>query len=155
MPATASRVRDQWLLPILEETLSKASLAELESALGDSYWEAAVASGSITDEWLLALLSKRAHMRIAEDLFVTQAALDVVPENRARRYRILPLDASPSRLEIATANPYDIDCERTLGFWSGRAVGACLAAPGMIAERIDAEYSRKRRASLRFSSASE
>jgi type II secretory ATPase GspE/PulE/Tfp pilus assembly ATPase PilB-like protein/8-oxo-dGTP pyrophosphatase MutT (NUDIX family) len=142
---TATEIRDPWLLPILEEFLSKEIVARIETVATDSYWEAAVATGSITDQELLAIVSRRAHTKIADDLFTTPTAIDVVPETLARRYRILPLDASASRLEIATANPYDADCERTLGFWSGRAVGMSLAPPLIIAERIELAYGKIRK----------
>jgi type II secretory ATPase GspE/PulE/Tfp pilus assembly ATPase PilB-like protein/8-oxo-dGTP pyrophosphatase MutT (NUDIX family) len=145
MTAVATSARDQWLLPILEEILPEPAIAQIEATLTDSYWQAAVSSGCVSDERLLAIISRRAHTRIAEDLFVSPAAIDVVPETLARRYRILPLDASASRLEIATANPYDADCERTLGFWSGRTVGISLAPPLRIAERIDEAYGREQR----------
>ena len=144
MLATAATPRDLWLLPILEELLPQSDVAKIEEAVCESYWEAAVATGSISDEDLLSIISRRAHTRIADDLFVAPAALDVVPETLARRYHILPLDASTSRLEIATANPYDADCERTLGFWSGRAVGISLAPPLVIAERIEQAYGKSR-----------
>ena len=145
MTTTATVARDQWLLPILEEFLAADEVARIEDVVGDSYWEAAVATGCITDEDLLAIISRRAHAKIAEDLFASPGAINVVPETLARRYHILPLDASASRLEIATANPYDADCERTIGFWSGRAVGISLAPPLLIAERIDEAYSESRR----------
>ena len=145
MLSTAVKPRDLWLLPILEEILPQSDVSKIEEAVCDSYWEAAVATGCISDDDLLSLISRRAHTRIADDLFVAPAALDVVPENLARRYHILPLDASTSRLEIATANPYDADCERTLGFWSGRAVGISLAPPLVIAERIEQAYGKSRK----------
>ena len=142
---TTTVARDQWLLPILEEFLSADEVAKIEDAVTDSYWEAAVSTGCISDEDLLAIISRRAHTKIAEDLFASPGAINVVPETLARRYHILPLDASASRLEIATANPYDADCERTIGFWSGRAVGIALAPPLLIAERIDEAYSKSRK----------
>ncbi len=145
MPTTAVAPRDQWMLPILEGFLSASDVAKIEEAVCDSYWEAAVATGCISDDDLLSIISRRAHTRIADDLFVAPGALDVVPETLARRYHILPLDASTSRLEIATANPYDADCERTLGFWSGRAVGISLAPPLLIAERIEEAYGKSRK----------
>ena len=145
MTTTAILPRDQWLLPILEELLPTEDIKTIEDAVNESYWEAAVSTGCISDEDLLSIISRRAHTRIAEDLFVSPGAIDVVPETLARRYRILPLDASASRLEIATANPYDADCERTLGFWSGRAVGISLAPPLLISERIDEAYGNSRK----------
>jgi len=144
VPTTATVIRDQWLLPILEELLPTEDVKTIEDAVNESYWEAAVSTGRISDEDLLSIISRRAHTRIAEDLFVSPGAIDVVPETLARRYRILPLDVSASRLEIATANPYDADCERTLGFWSGRAVGISLAPPLLISERIDEAYGKSR-----------
>jgi type II secretory ATPase GspE/PulE/Tfp pilus assembly ATPase PilB-like protein/8-oxo-dGTP pyrophosphatase MutT (NUDIX family) len=143
---TANVLRDPWLLPILKEFLPADAVIKVEAIATDSYWEAAVASGAITDQELLAIVSRRAHTRIADDLFVSPNAIEVIPETLARRYRILPLDASVSRLEIATANPYDADCERTLGFWSGRAVGMSLAPPLAIAERIEQAYGKTRSA---------
>ncbi|MEP6905192.1 MAG: ATPase, T2SS/T4P/T4SS family [Gemmatimonadales bacterium] len=141
--AAISPPRDPWLLPILEEILPPAAIEQIASEVEGSYWETAVSSGHTSDEQLLAVVSRRAHTPIAEDLFVNPNAIDVVPESLARRYRILPLDASASRLEIATANPYDADCERTLGFWAGRAIGISLAPPLIIAERIDEAYRRR------------
>jgi type II secretory ATPase GspE/PulE/Tfp pilus assembly ATPase PilB-like protein/8-oxo-dGTP pyrophosphatase MutT (NUDIX family) len=141
---TETVIRDQWLLPILHEILATDDVRKIEDAVSESYWEAAVSTGCISDGDLLSIISRRAHTRIAEDLFVSPGAIDVVPETLARRYRILPLDASASRLEIATANPYDADCERTLGFWSGRAVGISLAPPLLISERIDEAYGKSR-----------
>lgn len=145
MPSTVVVPRDQWLLPILEEILPQFDVSKIEEAVCDSYWEAAVATGAISDDDLLSIVSRRAHTRIADDLFAAPGAIDVVPETLARRYHILPLDASTSRLEIATANPYDADCERTLGFWSGRAVGISLAPPLLIAERIEEAYGKSRK----------
>jgi type II secretory ATPase GspE/PulE/Tfp pilus assembly ATPase PilB-like protein/8-oxo-dGTP pyrophosphatase MutT (NUDIX family) len=134
-----------WLLPILQEILAPDAVAAIEGAVTDSCWEAAVTTGAITDERLLSIVSRRTHTRIAEDLYASPAAIEIVPESLARRYAILPLDASASRLEIATSNPYDADCERTLEFWSGRAVGMSLAPPLAIAERMDEAYSESRR----------
>jgi type II secretory ATPase GspE/PulE/Tfp pilus assembly ATPase PilB-like protein/8-oxo-dGTP pyrophosphatase MutT (NUDIX family) len=145
MTAGATLPRDAWLLPVLEEILPAEIVATIEGTVTESYWEAAVATGSISDARLLAIVSRRAHTRIADDLFVSPGALEIVPESLARRYHILPLDASASRLEIATSNPYDADCERTLGFWSGRAVGMSLAPPMIIAERIEEAYGKARR----------
>ncbi len=43
-------------------------------------------------------------------------------------------------MEIATANPFDLDCEKTLAFATGREVRLLLASPAVIAERIDELY---------------
>src|SRR5688500_1049513 len=79
-------------------------------------------------------------MRVANLMSVTQAARELVPEQLARKYRVVPLAISDSILDIATADPHDLDCERTLAFATGRTVRMSLAAPARIVERIDELY---------------
>ena len=133
-------VSDSWLAPILREILPENDFAAMESRLTSSYWESALRTGGITDEQLLAAIAKRTHLRVAHGLVVTTQAKERVPERLARRFRVLPLSLSDSTLEIATANPYDLDCERTLAFASGRSVRMSLASPLRIAERLEEVY---------------
>ena len=79
-------------------------------------------------------------MRIANVMSVTQAARELVPEQLARKYRILPLAITDSTLDIATADPHDLDCERTLAFATGRTVRMQLASPLRIADRLEEVY---------------
>jgi type II secretory ATPase GspE/PulE/Tfp pilus assembly ATPase PilB-like protein/8-oxo-dGTP pyrophosphatase MutT (NUDIX family) len=131
---------DQWLVPILTDILSERSLRELEPAVGASYWRAAVDKALLTDDELLEALSARTRFRIATDLLVSSQARDKVPERLARKFGILPLAISASTLDIATSNPYDLDCEKTLAFATARTVRMCLASPDRIQERIEEVY---------------
>ena len=133
-------VRDGWLLPILSEILPGDSFDAMESRVTSSYWEAALHSGGVTDEQLLDAVARRTRLRVAHGLVVTSQAKERVPERLARRFHVLPLSLSDSTLEIATANPYDLDCERTLAFASGRTVRMTLASPVRIAERLEEVY---------------
>jgi type II secretory ATPase GspE/PulE/Tfp pilus assembly ATPase PilB-like protein/8-oxo-dGTP pyrophosphatase MutT (NUDIX family) len=63
-----------------------------------------------------------------------------VSERLARRFSILPLSLSETTLEIATSNPYDLDCEKTLAFAARRTVRMSLASPDRIQERIEEVY---------------
>ncbi len=63
-----------------------------------------------------------------------------MPETVARRYHVLPMRVTDSYLEIATANPFDLDCEKALAFATGREVRMLLASPAKIQERIDELY---------------
>ncbi|MDQ4079117.1 MAG: type II/IV secretion system protein, partial [Gemmatimonadota bacterium] len=67
-------------------------------------------------------------------------AREHVPEALARKYRIVPLTITDSALEIATADPHDLDCERTLAFATGRTVKMALAAPTKISDRLEELY---------------
>ncbi len=117
-------------------------MASLDAA-GESYWEGAVRRGLVDDDELLTLLADRLRMKRAPRLFVSSQARSRVSEALARKYRVLPLSVTDTTLEIATADPYDFDCERTLAFASGRAVRMNLASPLRIAERIDEVYCRQ------------
>ncbi|MFL5640018.1 MAG: GspE/PulE family protein, partial [Gemmatimonadaceae bacterium] len=107
----------------------------------------------VTDEELLAALAVRTGFGIATGLLVSAAARDVVSEQLARRYAILPLAVSESVLEVATSSPYDIDCEKTLAFATRRAVRMLLAAPNRIQERIEEVYAPVERVSKILDSA--
>ena len=131
---------DPWLLPLLREILPETAVDHLESTVETSYWRAVVDAGLASDDALLELLSNRTHFRIAIDLLVSSEACDRVSEKLARRFGILPLSISDSILDIATANPYDLDCEKTLAFATGRTVRMSLAPPDRIMERIEEVY---------------
>jgi type II secretory ATPase GspE/PulE/Tfp pilus assembly ATPase PilB-like protein/CheY-like chemotaxis protein len=68
------------------------------------------------------------------------AAKERVPEQVARRYQILPLRATDSYLEVATANPFDLDAEKALAFATAREIRMLLLSPSKIAEKLDEVY---------------
>jgi len=140
MSTSARSARDEWLLPTLEGLLPPDQFAQLKASREDSYWEAAVRRNAVKDEDILAALAKRFRMKIANVLQVSQQARELVPEQLVRKYRVLPLAVSDSILDIATADPHDLDCERTLAFALGRTVRMSLASPGQIAQRLDEVY---------------
>ena len=85
-------------------------------------------------------LASRFRLPVADLSRVTEQALALVPEKWARRFHVLPLSATEHELVIATADPLDVDCERTLGFASGRHIRLAIAAAPAIARRIDEVY---------------
>src|SRR5438552_2383809 len=131
---------DTWLFPILKEVLPEDALRALEPGDGRSLWRAVVDRSLLTDCDVLEALSTRTHFRIATDLLVSTEACERVPEKLARKFGVLPLSISQTILDIATANPYDLDCEKTLAFATGRTVRMSLAPPHRIMERIEEVY---------------
>ena len=140
MGTSARQARDEWVLTTLEGLLTPEQIGQLKAAREDSYWEAATRRGWTTDDMILAALSKRFRMKIANLALVSQQAKELVPEQLVRKYRVLPLQISDSILDIATADPHDLDCERTLAFALGRTVRMSLASPTKILERLDEVY---------------
>src|SRR5258706_5590606 len=117
--------------------LPSASIPSIESKVSVSYWRAAVDEGLTTDDEILEALSVRARVGIANGLLVSSQARDKVTEWLARRFEILPLSVSDSILDIATSNPYDIDCEETLAFATVRTVRMSIVPPSRLLEPTD------------------
>jgi type II secretory ATPase GspE/PulE/Tfp pilus assembly ATPase PilB-like protein len=136
---SVTAVRDEWLIPVLSKLID-ASQLEAVRAGTDSYWLTAVASGYTTDEDILTALAARFRMPIADLSTSSAAARAVVTEALARRHQIIPLLLTDAAIEIAIANPNDFDCERSLGFATGRQVRMSLASPTAIADELDALY---------------
>ena len=134
------RMRDDWLLPTLEGLVDANALLELKKLTHESLWDTAVGRGFVTDEILLSALSSRFRMKVADLTMVSAPARDAVQESMARKYRIVPLQLTDSMLDIATADPNDLDCERTLAFVTGRSIRMHLASPTRILDRIEELY---------------
>jgi type II secretory ATPase GspE/PulE/Tfp pilus assembly ATPase PilB-like protein/ActR/RegA family two-component response regulator len=105
-----------------------------------SIWNAVVELKLTSDEALLSSLATRFRLKLADLSQSDRAARELVPEGVARRYQILPVSVTDSALDIATANPFDFDCEKTLAFATGREVRSLLAAPRAIRDKIDEFY---------------
>jgi type II secretory ATPase GspE/PulE/Tfp pilus assembly ATPase PilB-like protein len=88
----------------------------------------------------LAATAARLRLPVADLSRVSPRAVQLVAERWARRYGVLPLAATDSRHEVATANPLDLDCERALAFATGRAVRFSIADAADIARRLDDVY---------------
>jgi type II secretory ATPase GspE/PulE/Tfp pilus assembly ATPase PilB-like protein/8-oxo-dGTP pyrophosphatase MutT (NUDIX family) len=85
-------------------------------------------------------MSERLRIPLAVLESATEHAARLVPERWARKYAILPLTVSDRRITVATADPFDVDCEHTLAFATGRDVVFHLAARDAIVHRIDEVY---------------
>lgn len=133
---------DEWLVPTLEKLIGADKLAEVRQSdeQKESLWEMVVAQQLVTDEQLLSAISTRFRVKLADITQIDRQARDTVPEQVARRYHTLPLQITDSYLEIATANPFDLDCEKTLAFATGREVRMLLASPSRIREKLDELY---------------
>ena len=131
---------DFWIMPALADVFGREALDSLDGSADGSLWKRAVDAGLASDSAILEALAARTHVGIANGLLVSSQALELVPERLARRFAVLPLTASDTILEIATSNPYDLDCEQVLAFASGRSVRMLLAAPDKILDRIEEVY---------------
>src|SRR5512141_2759515 len=86
------------------------------------------------------VLSRRFRLPIADLSLASAQAVALQPEKWARHFHVVPLSATAQELVIATADPLDVDCERTLGFATGRHIRLTLADSGEIGQRIEELY---------------
>src|SRR5947209_8325295 len=133
---------DEWLAHSLEGVLSAERLAELRAKAtpGRTLWETLVAEKIASDQQILSALSTRFRLKLADLATIDPKVKEGVPESLARRYRILPLRITDSYLEVATANPFDLDAEKALAFATAREIRLLLAAPSRIADKLDELY---------------
>jgi type II secretory ATPase GspE/PulE/Tfp pilus assembly ATPase PilB-like protein/CheY-like chemotaxis protein len=134
---------DEWLAPTLEKALPAGTIEALRGESADepqSLWATVVNRKIATDEEVLRLAAARFRLPVADLGQVEESVRDAVPEPLVRRYNILPLRITDSVLEIATANPFDIDAEKDLAFATGREVRTALCAPGKISQKLDELY---------------
>jgi len=94
----------------------------------------------LADDQILQAVAARFRMQVADLAMLDHRVQETVPEQVARKYHILPLRTTDSYLEIATANPFDIDAEKMLAFATGREVRLLLLSPGKIRDKLDELY---------------
>lgn len=134
--------RDAWLLPVLGYLLDPESLLRLQRRGTQSLWTTAVEDGLIDDRTVLVQAARHLRLPVADLCAVSPHALELVQERWARRHLVLPLTATSRELHVATANPFDVDAERALGFAAARRVRFALTSPVGLAERIERAYQR-------------
>src|SRR5882672_4952671 len=133
---------DEWLAQSLEGLVTPELLTDLrtKAEAGRTMWEMLVAQKVATDEQILGKLSTRFRLKIADVAQIDAKVKEGVPEQLARRYRILPIRLTDSFLELATANPFDLDAEKALAFATAREIRMLLLAPSKISEKLDEMY---------------
>src|SRR5438552_18983650 len=77
-------------------------------------WECLVAEKIATDAQIIDRLSHRFRLKVADVSKIDHTARNGVPEQLARRYRVLPLRLTDSYLELGSANHFDHDAAPAL-----------------------------------------
>jgi len=133
---------DEWLVRSLEGVVTPERVEELRAKAGpsQSLWEALVSEKVATNEQILAALSARFRLKIADVQQINSDVKTTVPEALARRFKVLPVTVTDSYLEVATANPFDLDAEKALAFATAREVRMVVLDPAKIAEKLDELY---------------
>ena len=133
---------DEWLVPTVTALTSAETVEALraEAQPTSTLWDLVTARGHATDDKLLEALAKRTRLKMADLSLRESKVKELVPQSLAQRYRIVPLRATDSFLDIATSNPFDLDAEKALAFATGREVRMHLATPAKINTTLDEMY---------------
>ncbi len=134
---------DEWLATILGPLLPAGALERAQQHGGgsnDSLWERVLDARLLPEADVLAALSARCRLPIADLGTVDAQGRDALPEALARRYRVVPVSVTDALLVVATANPFDVGAEQALAFATGREVRMALASPPRIREKLDELY---------------
>src|SRR5688572_15342600 len=133
---------DEWLVHSLEGVLTPELLAELRTKAQPNHtlWQTLVAQKIVGDEQILTALATRFRLKLADLQQLDPTVREKVPEPLARRFHVLPLRITDSFLEVATANPFDLDAEKALAFATAREIRTLLLAPSKISESLDQMY---------------
>ena len=134
---------DEWLVATVQVLLPEGSVESLRAETGTgmaSLWEQLVQRRLATDEQILEAIAKRFRLPVGDLTHVDPRIRDSLPENLVRRFNVLPLRMTDSFLEVATANPFDIDAEKMLAFATGREVRMLLGSPTRIREKVEQLY---------------
>ncbi len=134
---------DEWLVHTIEPLLPEGTVAAIRqepAPAPGALWEILVQRKLMADADLLQAVAKRFRIPVADLSRLDPKLQQAVPEQVARRFNVVPVGQTDSYLEIATANPFDIDAEKMLAFATGREVRMLLASPTTIRHRLDEMY---------------
>ncbi|MBA3496878.1 MAG: type II/IV secretion system protein [Gemmatimonadales bacterium] len=134
---------DEWLVHTIDPLLPDGSIAAIRqepATAPASLWEILVQRKLVGDDQILKAISARFRIPIAELARIDPKLQQSVPEQVARRFNVVPVRQTDSYLEVATANPFDIDAEKMLAFATGRDVRMLVGSPSTIRQRIDELY---------------
>ncbi len=133
---------DEWLVTTIATLVSADAVESLRAEAGptSTLWELTTQKGLANDEKILDALAKRTRLKVADLTLRDAKVKELIPEGVARRYRVVPLRATDSYLDIATSNPFDLDAEKALAFSTGREIRMHLASPAKIGASLDEQY---------------
>jgi type II secretory ATPase GspE/PulE/Tfp pilus assembly ATPase PilB-like protein/CheY-like chemotaxis protein len=134
---------DEWIVPALGSLVADSTVADLRRQTDErspSLWLAVLDRRLAPEPAILQAVATRFRMPIADLAGIDHRVIEEVPEQLARRFNVVPLKVTDSYLEVATANPFDMDAEKMLAFATGREVRLALCSPNRIREKLDEVY---------------
>lgn len=101
-----------------------------------------IEQGKLSEAQVTAALGEEFNMEVVDlgDIRTSEEALGLVSREMAQRYRIFPLEFDGSELDLAIADPLDIDAIDNLGHVLKVSINTRLAPPSEITKAIAEHY---------------
>jgi type IV pilus assembly protein PilB len=133
---------DSWLArPLLDAGVVTQAQLDLAASEGDGrLWAAVVRKGWAKSPVVAAAVATAFKFPVAELQSAEARLATLLPEQVARKYRVVALKADSGSITLATCDPRDMNAENELRFLTGREVSFAVATPEGIAERLDEIY---------------
>lgn len=135
---------DPWIEPVLQGMgLPAVGLERLRANGSGGLWRACSQAGLATDADILDAYSRRFGVAIADLTRVPAVdANSLLPQETARRLRVLPLRQDGRVLVAACSRPMDLNLEAAIMFATGLRADLLLAAPAALDRALDSAYPR-------------
>ena len=131
-----------WLI-VAARAFKLPGAADLEATKGEKLldlWARVRDATGVSDGELTQRLADRYLMRVADLSGAEQYATRLVPGIVAVKYNVLPLRYTDRTLDVATADPHDVDAEREISRLATRAVRFELSPPDAIRNALGHAY---------------
>lgn len=144
---------DEFVLQLLTDKglIDESSLEAARAQVNDDGYEgsedtavldAIVADGSVTQLQIAEVLAEEFNMEVVNlaDVRVSDEALEIVPFELANRYKVIPLEADDSEVELAVCDPLDMDAIDSISHVIKRSVISRVAPLEDIEKAIHQYY---------------
>ena len=122
---------------------TRAELADSESGGDDTaVLEKLVADHTVDPMRIAKALGEEFNMDVVDlsDVRISDAALEIVPYKLANRYKVIPLEAYDSEVELAVADPLDMDAIDSISHVIQRSINSRVAPLQDIEQAIHQYY---------------
>lgn len=138
--------KDEWLAQSLVENgiIEKDLLEQLRQQFGTAEYlvDVLIQNNFFSEDDLVAFVTKILKVPYVnlDEARIQKKAVDLVPENIARKFEIFPFKMDDSTITIASANPFNLDAEKEVEFVAGRYVRTVFAHRRQIVSKLNEYY---------------
>ena len=127
---------------VIESTRAKVNQAGFEASEDTAILESLVAEHIISQQLIADVLAEEFNMETVDlaDTRVSSEALAVLPYELASRYKVIPLEADDSEVELAVADPLDMDAIDSISHVIKRSIVSRVAPLEEIEKAIHQYY---------------